>query len=177
MRLHNSPCVFCHSRVAAAQRQSGVALLVAMVALLILTVIGLVAMGDLLIQSGTVRNEQFRQRVFYAAASEVNANINTVNQNSFNDDDPLVNNLLDNRVGSNQFELIVTPMTTPPTTVQLQDVEITAARNDLMGCMGESVGRVKVLAGSIDASARLDDGRLNQGIRSVQRQRFIYCWP
>lgn len=159
------------------ERQSGVALLVAMVALLILTVIGLVVVGDLLIQSGTIRNEQFRQRVFYAAASEVNATIKVVNENSYNDDDPLINTLLDSRVASNQFELSTSPMTTSPSTVELADVEIAASRNDLLGCMGESIGRVKVLSGAIDATARLDDGKINQGIRSTQRQRFVYCWP
>lgn len=157
--------------------QSGVTLLVTMVALLILTIIGMVSMGDLLVQSGTVRNEQFRQRIFYAVSSEVNANIRTVNQNSFNDDDPLIVSLLDNRVAGNQFELTSAPMTAAPATVQMQDVVITASRNDLLGCMGESVGRVRVLAGWIDASGRLDDGKPNQGIRSNQRQRFVYCYP
>lgn len=176
LRLHNSK-IKCLKPGVGVKRQAGVALLVALVALVILTVVGLVVMGDLLVQSGTIRNEQFRQRVFYATNSEVNANIRTVNQNSFNDDDPLVIDLLDNRVGSNEFEITVAPITTAPATVLMEDVEISASRNDLLGCMGESVGRVKVLAGTIEASSRLDDGRLNQGIRSVQRQRFIYCWP
>ncbi len=158
-------------------KQRGVALLVAMVALLILTVIGLVAMGDLLVQSGTIRNEQFQQRVFYAVASEVNAQIRVVNDNSYDDDDPLIDSLLDRRVSSNEYELPVTPIAATPATVQMQNVEIKAARNDLLGCSGESIGRVNVLMGTIDASGRLNDGKPNQGIRSTQRQRFVYCWP
>jgi Tfp pilus assembly protein PilV len=159
------------------KRQNGVALLVAMVALLILTVIGMVTMGDLLIQSGTIRNEQFKQRVFYAASSELNAIIKTVNQNPSVDDDWLIDSLLANQQGSNLYQDSPAPIATHPPTVQVDNAVITASRNDLLGCVGESIGRVKVLAGSIDASARLDDLKRNQGIRSNQRQRFVYCWP
>lgn len=159
------------------QRQRGVVLLVAMVALLILTAIGLSVMGDLLIQSGTVRNEQLKQRVFYAVASEVNANINTVNRNSFNDDDPLILSLLNNPAGSDLYVLSQPPMASAPVTVLVNDVQFFASKNNLLGCMGESIGKVKVLSGTIEASGRLNDDKLNKGTRSKQRQRFIYCWP
>lgn len=159
------------------ERQSGVALLVAMVALLILTVVGLVTMGELLVQSGTIRNEQFRQRVFYAASSELNANIKTVNQNPSINNDPIIDTLLANQQGSNLYEVSSSPVVSQPATVLMDNVVIRASRNDLLGCVGESIGRVKVLAGAIDVSARLDDQKRNQGIRSNQRQRFVYCWP
>lgn len=175
--MHSSKNAGLHTRSHVTARQTGVALLVALVALLILTVVGLVAAGDLIIQSGTIRNEQFRQRVFYAVASEVSATINVVNQNSVDDDDPLIIDLLDNRVGSTSFQLSSNPITVSPTTVQMDDVEITASRNNLLGCLGESIGRVNVLSGAIEATARLDDGKINRGIRSTQRQRFVYCWP
>ncbi len=166
-----------HNKRSQYKQQDGVALLVAMVALLILTVFGLVTMGELLIQSGTIRNEQFKQRVFYAASSELNANIKTVNQNPSNDDDPLINSLLDNKQGVNLYELSSSPVVTQPSTVQMDNVVMRASRNDLLGCSGETIGRVKVLAGAIDVSARLSDQKRNQGIRSNQRQRFVYCWP
>lgn len=159
------------------KNQSGVALVVALVALIFLTILGMATMGDLLTQSTTVRNEQFRQRVFYAASSELNAMIGIVNSNATSDDDQLIENLLDNKVSSNLFELdFPTPMTSTDT-VNLRDISITASRNDLLGCSGESVGKVKVLAGAIDATAQLDDQKPNRGIHSHQRQRFIYCWP
>lgn len=160
-----------------APRETGVALVVSLVALLIVTVIGVVVMGDVITQSGTVRNEQFRQRVFYATASELNANINSVNQNPSSADDVIINSLLDSRASANQYRLSSTPLITPDSTVTADNVEITASRNDLLGCKGESLGKVKVLVGTIQASSRLNDGKLNQGTRSTQRQHFIYCWP
>ena len=159
------------------KHQDGVALLVAMVALLILTVFGMATMGELLVQSGTIRNEQFKQRVFYAAANELNANIKTVNQNPSIDDDPLIDTLLANKQGVNLYEVSSAPVVTQPTTVQMDNVVIRASRNDLLGCSGETIGRVKVLAGAMDVSAKLSDQKRNQGIRSNQRQRFVYCWP
>lgn len=158
--------------------QTGVALVVALIGLIILTVIGMATMGDLLTQSGTVRNEQFRQRVFYAASSELNAIVGVVNNNTATASDQLIDDLLDNRVDRTSYMLDLgdTSMTSIPT-VNIRDNSITARRNDLLGCSGESVGRVKVLSGSIDTTARLADARPNSGIRSHQRQRFVYCWP
>ncbi len=158
--------------------QSGVALVVALVALIFLTVIGVATMGDLLTQSTTVRNEQFRQRVFYAASSELNAVIGGVNFNESSDDDELIDELLrsqENR--NNSYRLDRSTALTSTDTVDLRDIAITANRNDLIGCSGESVGRVKVLVGSIDATAQLSDAKPNRGISSHQRQRFVYCWP
>lgn len=157
--------------------QTGVALVVALIGLIVLTVIGITTMGDLLTQSSTVRNEQFRQRVFYAASSELNAMVGVVNNNTAAEDDQLIDALLANRVGKNSYmlDLSNTSMTNIPT-VNIRDSSISATRNDLIGCSGESVGR-KVLAGWIDTTARLADARPNSGIRSHQRQRFVYCWP
>lgn len=157
--------------------QSGVALVVALVALVFLTIMGIATMGDLLTQSTTVRNEQFRQRVFYAASSELNAMIGIVNSNATSADDLLIQELLDSKDASNTYRLDRSVALTSTPTVDLRDVSITAARSDLLGCNGESVGRVKVLAGSIDATAQLADQKPNRGIHSHQRQRFVYCWP
>ena len=93
------------------------------------------------------------------------------------DDDVLIEQLLDTKNASNDLRLDLSTHLTSTPTVSLRDVEITARRNDLLGCSGESVGRVKVLAGAIDATAQLDDEKPNRGIHSHQRQRFVYCWP
>jgi len=164
-----------------AKHQNGAALLIAMVALIVMTVLGIATIGDLLIQSTTVRNEQFRQKVFYAASSELNAVIGEVNSNATTADDPLIDALRDNKTGSNDFEIELGTNAEPnrsstPDTL-IQNVSITAQRNDLLGCSGESIGKVKVLAGAINATARLDDGKPAGGIRSIQQQRFVYCWP
>ena len=63
------------------RHQKGAALVIAMVALIVLIVLGMATMGDLLTQSSTIRNEQFRQKVFYATSSELNAIISEVNAN------------------------------------------------------------------------------------------------
>ncbi len=161
--------------------QTGAALIVALVALIAVTVLGIAAMGDMFTQSTTVRNEQFRQRVFYAASSELNAIVSTVNSNASSADDFLVEELLDNRTGIDEFQIeldnVSYPQQSSTPDVTLQNVTISARRNDLLGCVGESVGRVKVLSGTIDATARLDDGKPNGGIRSTQQQRYVYCWP
>jgi hypothetical protein len=163
------------------KHQNGAALLVSMVALIVLTVLGMATMGDMLVQSTTIRNEQFRQTVFYAASSELNAIIGEVNSNDSSDDDALIDSLFDNKTGSNEYEMQFGSTTMPtrsstPDTL-LRDVSIQARRNDLLGCSGESVGKVKVLVGEINATARLDDGKPAGGIRSTQQQRFVYCWP
>lgn len=161
--------------------QKGAALLVAMVALIVLTVLGMATMGDMLVQSTTVRNEQFRQKVFYAASSELNAIVSDVNRNDSSENDALIDALHDNKTGSNEYEIefgstaMPTRSATPDTL--LQNVSIQARRNDLLGCAGESVGKVRVLVGEINATARLDDGKPAGGIRSTQQQRFVYCWP
>ena len=157
--------------------QSGAALVVALVALIFVTIAGMATMDELLTQSNTVRNEQFRQRVFYAASSELNAIVGSVNLNNSSADDVLIEQLLDTKNASNDLRLDLSTHLTSTPTVSLRDVEITARRNDLLGCSGESVGRVKVLAGAIDATAQLDDEKPNRGIHSHQRQRFVYCWP
>lgn len=161
--------------------QNGAALVIAMVALIVLTVLGMATMGDLLIQSSTIRNEQFRQKVFYAASSEINAIIGEVNTNDSSADDALIDLLLDGQTGSNEYKMdfgtnAEAHRSSTPDTL-LQNVSITARRNDLLGCSGESVGKVKVLAGAITATARLDDGKPAGGIRSTQQQRYVYCWP
>jgi len=163
------------------RHQTGATLVVALVALIVLTIAGMATMGDLLLQSTTVRNEQFRQKVFYAASSELNAIVGEVNSNDSSEDDQLIDSLLDNQTGSSDYDMrfgtptVPTRSSTPD--VLLQGVTITAKRNDLLGCSGESVGRVKVLAGVITATARLDDGKQVGGIRSTQQQRYVYCWP
>lgn len=160
------------------KNQSGVALLVALIGLIILTVVGVATMGELLVQSSTVRNEQFRQRVFYAASSELNAMVGVVNSNTSADDDPLIDQLLDSKDSSSSYRLdLGTTALTGTDTVDLKDISISAERNDFLGCSGESVGRVKVLSGQINVTAKLADARPNSGIRSHQRQRFVYCWP
>jgi len=164
-----------------ARHQTGATLVVALVALIVLTIAGMTTMGDLLLQSNTVRNEQFRQKVFYAASSELNAIVGEVNGNDTSEDDALIDSLHDNQTGSNDYELqfgttdIPTRSSTPDTL--MQNVSIEARRNDLLGCSGESIGKVKVLVGEINATARLDDGKPVGGIRSTQQQRFVYCWP
>lgn len=158
--------------------QSGVALVVALVALIFLTIMGIATMGDLLTQSTMVRNEQFRQRVFYAASSELNATIGIVNSNDTSEDDPLIDELLKtNKDADNTYRIDPPTALTSVATVTLRDISITAKRSTLLGCSGESVGKVKVLAGSIDATAQLADEKPNRGIHSHQRQRFVYCWP
>lgn len=163
------------------KQQSGAALLIAMVALIVLTVLGMATMGDMITQSGTVRNEQFRQKVFYAASSELNAIVGEVNSNASTDDDALIDALFANPVTTDSYALelgsVAQPTRSATTDVLLQNVSVTARRNDLLGCSGESIGRVRVLAGEIEATARLDDGKPAGGIRSRQQQRYIYCWP
>lgn len=156
--------------------QSGAALIVALVALLILTLLGISTMSDVINQSSVLRNEQFRQKVFYAASSELNVQISSVNRNAQSEDDAIIDSLL----ASDNLELEITEDSDPkiltnPEEVILSDVMIKGDRIDHFGCPGESVGKVKVLAGEIDATASLDDGR--GSIKSIQRQRYVYCWP
>ncbi|OED36353.1 hypothetical protein AB833_27400 [Chromatiales bacterium (ex Bugula neritina AB1)] len=162
-------------------KQSGAVLIVTLVALVVLTVMGIAAMGDLITQSSTVRNEQFRQRAFYAASSELNAIIGTVNSNLPTEDDFLIDGLLENRVGINEYYIVLDtaefPLQSSTPDITLNNVSISGRRNDLLGCNGESIGRVKVLSGVIDATARLNDGKPSGGIRSRQQQRYVYCWP
>ena len=162
------------------QKQKGAALLVALVALIVLTVLGVTTMGDVINQSSAVRNEQFRQQVFYAASSELNVQVNTVNRNDQTDDDPIIDALLDSKLDGKDMSVDITkdgdhPILTNPRRVNLSNVRIAGDRLDNFGCPGESVGKVKVIAGNIEATATLDDGR--GSIKSEQRQNYVYCWP
>jgi len=87
------------------RHQTGATLVVALVALIVLTIAGMATMGDLLLQSTTVRNEQFRQKVFYAASSELNAIVGEVNSNDSSEDDQLIDSLLDNQTGSSDYDM------------------------------------------------------------------------
>lgn len=159
-------------------KQSGAALIVALVALLILTVLGVSTMSDVLNQSSVVRNEQFRQKVFYAVSSEINVQIDDVNGNPQSEDDRIINDLL--KTGSNgrdleleiegdEFPVIMTD----PEEVELTDAAITGERRPAGYCAGESIG-VNVIAGEITTTGALDGGG---SIESSQIQRYTYCWP
>jgi len=160
--------------------QKGAALLVALVALVVLTVLGVTTMGDVLNQSTVVRNEQFRQKVFYGAMSELNVQINRVNRNEQNEDDPIIDYLLGSNESGRDMSVLIEAdqdpkILTNPQQVNLSDVSIYGNRLDNFGCPGESIGKVKVIAGNIGATATLDDGR--GSIKSVQKQNYVYCWP
>ena len=162
-------------------KQQGAALIVALVALLILSVLGISTMSDVMNQSSIVRNEQFRQRVFYAATSELNVQIEDVNRNSIGEDDPIIDDLLASSANDDDMSLDITSsdfpkLLTNPEKVILTDARIEASRADnFPACSGESIGKLKVIAGAIDTTAKLDDGR--ESIKSVQSQRYVYCWP
>ncbi len=166
-------------------RQSGAALIVALVALLVLTLLGVRTMGDVMSQSSVVRNEQFRQKVFYAASSETNLQIYTVNDNEQIDDDPIIDSLLATGSNGKDMRVHIGHDTTHKVLTNPEDVNITATeiRGDRadsgIGCFGESIGKVKQIAGEIETTASLDDGRVNNtgSIKSRQRQRYVYCWP
>jgi len=163
--------------------QQGAALIVALVALLILTILGVTTMTDVLNQSSVVRNEQFRQQVFYAASSELNVQIESVNDNAQNDDDQIILDLMDEGTFGGVMELEINDddtddkpnFFTDPVGVILSDADIDGVRADLRGCPGESIGKINVIAGNINTTARLDDGR--GSIKSAQTQRYVYCWP
>ena len=74
--------------------QKGAALIVALVAMIVLTVLGVATMSDVMNQSTVVRNEQFRQQVFYAASSELNVQVDSVNNNPQEEDDEIINDLI-----------------------------------------------------------------------------------
>jgi len=161
-------------------RQQGAALIVAMVALLVLTILGVTTMTDVLNQSSVVRNEQFRQQVFYAASSELNVQIEDVNINEQNEDDQIILDLIAEGVFGGQMEMEITDDNNPkfftnPEGVILNSGDINGVRADLRGCPGESIGKVNVIAGNINVTANLDDGR--GSIKSAQTQRYVYCWP
>ena len=161
-------------------KQNGAALIVALVALVLLTVLGVTTLSDVMNQSSVVRNEQFRQRVFYAASSELNVQIDAVNRNLQSEDDPIIDDLLETGSNGTGMKLPATATSpslelTDPEDVVLSRLQITGNRVDHFGCPGESIGKVKVIAGAIDVQADLDDGR--GSIKSIQTQRYIYCWP
>lgn len=165
--------------------QQGAALIVALVALLILTILGVSTMSDVMNQSSVVRNEQFRQKVFYAANSELNVQIDSVNNNAQNEDDKIITDLLATSFNGEDMELKIEDDQehknfTTPVDVVLSNSKIDGVRADRFGCPGETIGKIKVIAGNIDTTASLDDGRSAGGsrtVRSVQTQRYIYCWP
>ncbi len=165
-------------------RQRGAALIVALVALVILTVLGVSTMSDVMNQSAVVRNEQFRQKVFYAASSELNAQIDSVNRNAQNEDDVIIEQLIEDSPTGVGMELPITAAAAPlvltnPDSITLSDTRISGDRRDSYPCRGESANTVKVIVGGIDATATLDDGAggIQSSIQSAQTQRYMYCWP
>ncbi len=161
-------------------KQNGAALIVALVALVILTVLGVTTLSDVMNQSSVVRNEQFRQRVFYAASSELNAQIDAVNRNAQSEDDAIIDDLLETGSNGSDMWLPIGETEAPfvltdPQGVNLRNLQISGNQVEHFSCPGESIGKVNVLSGTIDARADLDDGR--GSIKSIQTQRYIYCWP
>ena len=163
--------------------QKGAALIVALVAMIVLTVLGVATMSDVMNQSTVVRNEQFRQQVFYAVSSELNVQVDSVNNNPQEEDDQIILDLVAQSPDGLNLTLEIDdtgdhPIFTNPEDVTLTAVRINGNRIDSFGCPGESIGKVKVVAGTIDATATLNDGAtVGGGIQSQQSQRYVYCWP
>jgi len=172
--------------------QKGATLIVALVALIVLSVLGVAAMGDVLSQSAVVRNEQFRQKVYYAPISEFNSQIKIINSNAESELDPIIESLQGNSLNGRDMLLDIDDQTPEPIITQPQDailnnVTLSGDRRRNVICPGESHGRVNVIVGRFRATATLDDGRctaqeIQQGqcnasvISSEQEQRGVYCW-
>ncbi len=161
-------------------KQAGAALIVALVALLMLTLLGVSTMSDVINQSSVLRNEQFRQKVFYAASSELNVQIDSVNDNEQYQDDPIIDSMLNTGTDGKNMYLEITEAADPkiltdPDEVNLTNASINGNRSEFgLVCSGESIG-LNAITGYIETTAELDDGR--GSIKSSQRQRYEYCWP
>lgn len=157
--------------------EAGTILIVTMVVVFLISVAVMSTLGGMGHQEENTRNHQFRLAALTAAASEISAQINVVNQNSYDEDDQIILDLLNTRGVERDYELDLgsssNPVLTNPPHVTVKDVSISAEMARSVPCPGESIGTTKVLMGTIHARAELAD----TGIQSTQKQHFLYCWP
>jgi|GEM_PF-2960505 len=76
------------------KNQRGATLIVVLVILIVMTFLGLGAMSDTNLQLAMVRNSQFQTGVYTAALTEINAQLDVINNNSESDTDQLILDLV-----------------------------------------------------------------------------------
>lgn len=160
------------------QKNKGSVLFVTLSVVFLVTVAVMATMGGVSHQEVINRNHQFRLSVVTAASSELGAQIRDVNNNDYDQDDPMILDLLSTRGVSRDYELAIgdsfNPLkNTAPPHIAVSSVSVSGEMAKAVPCPGESIGSTKVLMGTLQARAELAD----TGIQSTQKQHFLYCWP
>ena len=81
--------------------QPGSTLVVVLVILIAMTFLGLSGMSDSNLLLAMVRNSQFQTGVYTVALTEINAQLDRINTNAEAEDDQIILNLIQTRVGNN----------------------------------------------------------------------------
>ncbi len=151
--------------------QRGVTLIVTLVILLVLTMLGLASMSDNRLQSAMVRNNQFQLEAFNASYSEINAQIDYLNNRSVGDGmAPLIYKFVVNGdVGDQVLSPDGLALMTPTT-----DMTQIVAQEYQASCIlpGYTLGSVVCAEFRIDSAARLTNTRID----SNQFQTYLYIY-
>lgn len=174
------------------KRQRGSTLVVVLVILIVMTFLGLGAMNDTNLQLAMVRNSQFQTGVYTAALTEINAQLDAINNNAEADTDQIIldlvqsattlNNGIESRsldsqgavADGNDFDLLLEAVLGDDAEHYATSLTITEPNaNSFLPVEGMSLSpdsTVKWLVMEFDSSAAI----ANTGTQSDQVQGFRY---
>lgn len=166
--------------------QQGVTLVVAIIVLLALTMLGLASTTDNRMQSVMVRNDQFKFDVFNASYSEINAQIDIVNNRALADGIPNeIFSMINGGVGT-EITSIAGSLTvlTPISDVSSGGVTYTGIGKDVMQkystpcfVIGESIAVGSSTNSCFEFLIQADSDLTNTSISSTQNQVYQYITP
>lgn len=157
--------------------QEGIALLISVVVLLVLTIVALAATDSNQLQSLMVRNAQFRMEAFNASYTEIDAQIDSIN--SSNDQPAYLQAVIDGRISrvvasSDGSSPITLPRLAP---AEASYMTQTVEQRYLVQCdvfgdqLGAGQGNIQCAGITINSDSQFTD---RTSIESNQRQVFNY---
>lgn len=168
------------SRIPAAgapSQSAGVTIIVVLVILLTISLLALGSMSNTNLQLSMVRNDQFYVNAYRVAFSEINAQVDAINANDANEEDPIILTLLELGEGVEHpidgADLLGPHAGTSAFTQTLSMVAVCEPENCPSPPGFTQSKTVKVMRGEVNSLARLGES----GALSNQSQAFWYLLP
>jgi Tfp pilus assembly protein PilX len=165
-----------------AKRQQGVTLIVTLIILVAMTTLGLSSIRSTSIQQAIIKNTQFLMSVRNVAKTEINGQLDTINNNADSAGDPILQTIIDQGVDT-VYEVAHTgesndsELTTPAYLKSTYSQRVTMTMN-CRSCPAPSGGfsyglGIAALTATISSTAALDDSAAT----STQEQGYWYLVP
>ncbi|MFQ3324326.1 MAG: hypothetical protein ACI90U_002152 [Pseudomonadales bacterium] len=157
------------------KKQQGVTLIVTLIILVAMTTLGLSSIRNTSIQQAIIKNTQFLMSSRNVAKSEINGQLNIINQGGPEDDDQMIMDLKSSLTGAINDAALTTSSTVQPTYGQTltltKDNEYGPVPTGGFSFQGETT--MNGFTGTITSTADLNGSAAN----STQVQGFWYLTP